>query len=266
MIRILESSTDKLKIKQYPANQWLAFIFLSLLSIIAAYHIFFQSPIDSSLICTKNFLNQTNCQLIESALLNHDLTDRQIKNVKEPHKTISGRSNVIWLATDINIWRGKIQNIYYHSSLFLDPFLYRTNKQVSTEINKLNSFINSPKDSQKLKIERKVPKLFLVIVWMMILPLSLPVVFIIIFPVVTYSFNAKANSLTVAETLLFSTEEKEYSLENFKIKSKIDDKEPSIVLTIGDGQFIFKEFTGEKNLPKILELIKPFTTMSAKAS
>ncbi|MEL6928473.1 MAG: hypothetical protein AAFO95_07555 [Cyanobacteria bacterium J06600_6] len=96
MLRIVESSPKLLKLKQYPANQWLVFIFAALLSILAAYHTFFQSPISSSLFCTKDFFNITNCRLIESALLNPNLTDRQIKNIKEPHKqTIGGKSNVI---------------------------------------------------------------------------------------------------------------------------------------------------------------------------
>ena len=262
MIRIIESSAKQLKFKQYPANQWLAFIFLALLSILASYHIFFQSPISSSLTCSKDFFNRTNCQLVESALLNHNLTDKQIKNVKEPHrKTIEGRSNVIWLATDIKIWHGRIQNVYYPSSLFLDPFLYRTNRQVSTEIEKLNSFINSSQNGETLTIERKVPKLFFVLAWILILPLVLPIVFILICPTVTYYFDLETNSLTIVEKILFSPEETAYPLKDLKIISKIKDKDPSIVLTINDEtKYILKEFAREKELPKILKLIKPFTT------
>ena len=228
----------------------------------------FQSPINSSLVCSKDFLNRTNCQLIESALLNPNLTNRQIKNVKEPHrKTIEGRSNVIWLATDIKIWHGRIQNVYYPSSLFLDTFLYRTNRQVSTEIEKLNSFINSSRNGETLTIERKVPKLFFILVWILILPLVLPIIFIFICPIVTYDFDLKTMSLSVAERILFSLEETAYSLKDLKIISKIQDKEPSMVLIAKDRrEYIIKDFRKEKVLPKILEFIKPFATTLAKAN
>jgi len=265
MIRIIENSANKLTIKQYPANSWLVCIFAALLSSFLGYYTFFQSPISSYLVCTKDFFNQTNCELIESALLNHDLNDRQIENIKDPHKTISSRSNVILLTTGINIWRRKIQNIYYPSSLFLDPFLYRTNKQVSTEINKLNDFIKRPRDSQTLTIKREIPKPFLIIVWIQIIPVSLPIVFIFTFSIQTYCFNLRDRNFIVAETIFFATEEQEYSLKDLKVISKIDNTEPSIVLTINNKQeYILKDLVGEKELPKILKLIEPFTTMPYK--
>lgn len=124
MIITIESTIERLKIKQYPASQWQAFILLALLSILSSYHMFFQSPIFSSLTCSKDFFNRTNCQLVESAILNPNLTDRYIKNVKKPYKKSGRKNNVIWLTTNIRIWHRKIQNILSSSQSFFDPFLY----------------------------------------------------------------------------------------------------------------------------------------------
>ena len=267
MIRIIENSANKLTIKQYPANQWLIFIFASLLCVFLLYQILFQSPITSSLICTKDFLNRTNCELIESAVFDRNLTDRHIKNIKEPHRKIGGRNTAIFLKTDINIWYGNIKNVYYPSSLVSDPFLARSNKHVLAEIEKLNSFIDRPRDSKTLTIERAVPKPFCIIGWMSILPLLLPPVFIFILPIQTYCFNLRDLSFAVAETIFFSTEEQEYSLKDLKLISKIDNTEPSIVLTINNKQeYLLKDLVGEKELPKILKLIKPFITMPDKTN
>lgn len=136
-----------------------------------------------------------------------------------------------------------------------------SNKQVSAEIEKLNTFINSSPNELTLTIERKIPKLFSIFAWMLILPLLLPILFLILYPVTTYSFNLETDSLAIAETILFSTEEKIYSLNQLKIISKNEDKYPSIILAIDDEtEYTLKDIAGEKELPKIQKLIKPFTT------
>ncbi|MEL6929776.1 MAG: hypothetical protein AAFO95_14200, partial [Cyanobacteria bacterium J06600_6] len=104
-------------------------------------------------------------------------------------------------------------------------------------------------------------RLFFSIVWMLILPFSLPILFLFIYPVTTYSFNSEENSFVVAETMLFSTEEIKYALKHLKVIPKTKDKALFIVLTIKDErEYILKEFAREKELPKILKLIKPFIT------
>ena len=267
MIKIVETSANKLKFKQYPANQWLAFIFLLLLGILVAYHILFQSPISSSLSCSKDFFNRTNCQLVESAFLNHNLTNKHINNIKEPRKTNGRRNNAIWLATDIKIWHGKIQNVYYPSSFSSDPFLYRTNRQVFMEIEKLNKFINGYGSDSLLTIQREVPKSFSILIWIYAIPFLLPAVWIILFPITTYSFDLKSNKITVLETILWSSKERQYPLESLTVISKIEQEESSIALIVKAKQeYILKDFGREKVLPKILELIKPFTTISANAN
>jgi|GEM_PF-5983724 len=267
MIRIIESSADKLRIKQCPANSWIVCIFAALLSAFLGYYTFFQSPISSSLVCTKDFFNRTNCELIESAVFDRNLTDRHIKNIKEPRIKIGGRNTSIFLKTDINIWHGNIKNLYYPSSLVSDPFLARSNKLVLAEIEKLNSFIERPRDSQTLTIERAVPKPFCIIGWMSILPLLLPPVFIFILPIQTYCFNLRDRNFSVAKTIFYTTEKKEYSLKDLKVISRIDNTEPSIILTVNNKQeYILKDLVREQELPKVLKLIKPFITTPAKAN
>ena len=257
MIRIIKSSKDRLIIRQYPANKWLAFIFLAFLSVLFFYHSFFQSPISSSLICYKGFLGTTNCELIESALLNQDLTHKYIKNIKEPHKHFSSRNNVIWLKTEIKVWHGRIKNVYYPSSWFLDPFLYRTDKQVLSEVEKLNNFIHNRSNLQKLTITRKVPAVFSIIVWILLLPMSLPLVFLFILPVYTYCFDLQTNRLSITETILFTPNKEIFSLEGLKILLKMDNNESSIVLeTTSEKTYTLNDFVTEREAPHIFALLK----------
>ena len=116
----------------------------------------------------------------------------------------------------------------------------------------MNNFINS-KNSQILTIKKEALKIFSIIIKLLILLLSLPVLLIVIYPITTYSFNSKKNSWTVTDTALSSTK-------------KTNNQEFPILLIINDRQEYIKDFKEEKVLPKILELIKPFTTVSAKNS
>lgn len=98
----------------------------------------------------------------------------------------------------MRLWHGSIKNIYYPSNWFFDPALHRSNRHVTKEISKLNNFIHS-RNKQTLSISREVSPLFSILAVILVLPCSLPLVFIFIYPITTYSFEPSINKLTIKE-------------------------------------------------------------------
>ena len=256
MIRVKNKDKEQLTIKQYPTKLWFAFIFLLLFTLTLSFYSFCKSPIYSSLNCTKSLFNSTNCELIESALLNKQLTHQYIENIKKPEKA-SGRSNVIWLKTEVKIWHGRIKNIYYPSNWFFDPALYRTNRQVTEEISKLNNFIHD-KHQQQLIIERKVHFWFYVIVWFLVLPTLLPIIIIFIYPIKTYIFEPLNNKLLIKEFIPL-TKEKVVSSKKLETIKLIKDRNKSILIKANDKEIAKFNFYSESKLSEIFILIKHYT-------
>ena len=255
MIKVVASNEEQLIIKHYPTKLWLAFIFWLIFSFTLYCYTLFQSPIYSSLTCTKSFFNNTNCELVESALLDDRLTHQYINNVSKPRKS-GGKSNTIWLKTEARLWHGSIKNIYYPSNWFFDPALQRSNKHVTEEISKLNNFIHS-RDKQTLTISREVPPLFSILVIILVLPCSLPLVFIFILPITTYSFECSTSKLTIKEfiPLLRKKTVSFEELNNLQLKTDRD----SILLKVKDKEIgNFNDFASKEEYLEVLELIKQY--------
>lgn len=255
MIRVRNKDKEQLTIKQYPTNQWWISIFLLLFILTLNYYGFYKSPIYSTLNCTKDLFYSTNCELIESALLNEKLTYQYIENIKKPEKA-SGRSNVILLKTELKIWHGRIKNIYYPSNWFFDPALYRTDRQVTEEISKLNDFIKN-KHQRQLIIERKVAFLFHIIVWFLLLPTLLPIIFIFIYPIKTYIFEPLNNRLLIKEFIPL-TKEETVSNENLETIEIITDANKSISIKANDKEVGKIDFDSESEFTEILASIKQY--------
>ncbi|MEM7758388.1 MAG: hypothetical protein AAF298_09725 [Cyanobacteria bacterium P01_A01_bin.40] len=255
MIKIKENNQDKFVIRQYPVKYWLAFSFLFILSLIFCCHIVFQAPISSSLTCTKSLFNTNNCELIESALLNKNLTHKSIKNIHHPQKTFARKNNPIYLKIDYKY----LTKIYYPSGWIIDPFLYRTNKQVAREITQLNNFINSWDSNQKIVINRKVPPVFHIVIWLLLLYPLLPVIIVFIYPVTTYYFDADENTLTVEENILFSRNRESYVLSKLKITSLVKHREVLILLKLDKQKnYTFNDFIDADEASKFFNLLKKF--------
>ena len=255
MIKLLPTNREQLIIKHYPIKIWLASIFLLIFSFTLYCYTLFKSPIYSSLTCTKDFLNNTNCELVESALLDERLTHQYINNVSKPRKA-GGRSNTIWLKTEARLWHGSIKNIYYPSNLFFDPALQRSNRKVTEEISELNNFIHS-RDKQTLTISRKVPFLFSILAVILVLPCSLPLVFTFIFPITTYYFKSSTTKLTIKEFIpLVRKETVSFEeLNNLELKTDRD----SILLKVKDREIgNFNDFASKEEYLEVLELIKQY--------
>lgn len=253
MIKVIAKNEDITIIKHYPTKIWLAFISASLLIFTIYNYTLFQSPIYSSLTCTKNIFNNTNCELVESALLKDRLTHQYINNVSKPRKA-GGRSNTIWLKTEARLWHGSIKNIYYPSNWFFDPTLQRSNKHVTEEISKLNNFIRS-REKQTLTINREVSPLFSILVVIMLLPCFLPLISILICPITTYSFERSTNKLAIKEFIPLERKET-VRLEKLDNVQLVTDRE-FILLKVKDREICnFNNFTSEEEYLELLELIK----------
>lgn len=261
MIKVLATNGEQLIIKHYPTKFWLAFSFAFIFGFILYCYTLFQSPIYSSLTCTKDFFNNTNCKLVESALLNDRFTHQYINNVSKPRKA-GGRSNTILLKTEARLWHGSIKNVYYPSNLFFDPALQRSNKYVTEEISELNNFIHS-RDQQTLTISREVSPLFSILAGILVLPCSLPLVFILIFPITTYYFKSSTTELTIKEFIPLVRKET-VSLEKFNNVQLTTDRD-SILLEVKDKEIgNFNDFTSKEEYLEVLELIKQYIPAIAK--
>lgn len=259
MIRTLESDRDKLIIKDYPLRWWLAFIFLAMLIIICNYYLFFILPVSSSLTCTKNFLNTTNCELVESSVFNKNLTHQTITNIYKVKQGIGSKSNSILLKTKIKL-RGYIKNIYFPSRSLIRTKLYRSKNQLQREIEQINNFIHSWNNKTPI-LNVKMPPLFFLVIWLMPLTILVPLTVIFICPIITYTFESQKNSLTIQELILFSTEEKRYSLNKLEIDFSIekDDRHPSIsIKTDRDKTYTINDFENKVEAIKLLKSLKKF--------
>ncbi len=263
MIKIIECSEDKLIIKDYPTNYWFAFFVLAVLAIALNYYFLFLSPTSSSLTCTKGFLNTTNCQLLETSFLNKDLTHKTITNIQKPRKVFGYRVRKIWLKTEINILGDGIKNVYYPNSNIFDPYLYRTDREVR-DIDRLNDFIHN-RNEQSLKLERKMPTGFYVVIWLVPVTILLPILVIFIYPIITYSFYSQRNSLTIRETIFFSLQEKTYSLNELEISSTIENEEKKqsiISIKVDSGKtYKINDFINKAEAINLLKLLNRFVSI-----
>ena len=262
MIKIIKSNKNELIIKQYPLNHWLVCGLLFILVVFFNYHIFFQSPISSTLTCNKGLFNTNNCELNESALLKKNLTHKLIKNINHPKKRFASRNNAIYLKTEY----ANMKIFYYPSSWIIDPFLDRTDRQVAKEVDQLNDFINSWNSNQKLVIKRKVPHIFFILIWLLfIFTTPLPIFIVFIAPITIYFFDLHNNSFAINETILFSSKEKGYALSKLKIASLIKNQEQVISLkTNEDKTYIFNNFINETEAFNLFELLKKIVAIKTK--
>ena len=269
MIRIIDSSEDKLILKDYPINYWSAFIFSFVLLIILEYCVLFLSPNSSTLICTKSFLNTTNCELIETSFFNKNLTHKTITNIQKPRIAFNGRVGKIWLKTEIDLWHG-IKNVYYPNSSAFGLSLYNINQQVRLDIEKLNNFIHSWNTNKVLTIQRPIRRRekkvsFVFNIFGLILLgsiLIIPLVVIFIIPITTYSFDSPKNSLTIKKLIFFSVKKQSYPLNQLLITSSLENKEekqPSISIKLElEKTQIINDFENKAAALKLLNLIKNF--------
>ena len=273
MIKIIENSKDKLIFKDYPINYWLAFIFVFVLIIILDYYVLFLSPNSSSLICTKSFLNTTNCELIETSFFNKNLTHRTITNVQKPRIAFGGRVGKIWLKTEIDIWHG-IKNVYYPNSSIFGLRLYNINQQVRLDVKKLNNFIQSWNTNKVLIIQRPIritdkqpsPILnffsLLLLGLILILPLFVSIIVIFIVPITTYTFDSQKNTLSIREIIFFTAKETSYPLNKIVVTSSIENKEekqPSISIKLEQAKTqTINDFKNKEEALNLLNSLKNF--------
>ncbi|MEM8675345.1 MAG: hypothetical protein AAGF83_15940, partial [Cyanobacteria bacterium P01_G01_bin.67] len=152
-----------------------------------------------------------------------------------------------------------LKKIYYPSGWIIDPFLYRTDKQVVKEVTQLDNFINSWDSNQKIVISRKVPPVFHVVIWLLLLSTLLPVVIVFIYPVATYYFDLNENNLTVEENILFSRNRESYVLSQLKITSLVKHREVLILLkTDKHKNYTFNDFIDANEASKLFKLLKKF--------
>ena len=263
MIKIIERSEDKLVIKDYPTNYWFAFFVLTILAIALNYYFFFLSPASSSLTCTKGIFNTTNCQLLERSFFHKELTHKTITNVQKPRKVSGYRVGKIWLKTEISVWGGGIKNIYYPNSNIFGPYLYRTDREVSQDLDRLNNFIHS--QDKQLRLNRKMPSVFYIVAWLFPFTILPPILAIFIYPIITYTFYTQQNILTIKELVFFSPKEEKYSLEKLKISSTIENrniKQRSLSIKI-DSEKTYKidDFTNETEALNLLKLLSQFVAI-----
>ena len=277
MIRIITNSQNKFIFKDYPTKYWLAFVFLFILILLLDYYVLFLSPNSSSLICTKRFLNTTNCELIETSFFNPNLTHKTITNIQKPRIAFGGRVGKIWLKTEIDFWGGSIKNIYYPSSGIFGLRLYNINQQVRLDVEKLNNFIQNRNSNKVLIIQRprrttnkqlsSIFNIFRILLVSLILgfPLFIPVIVIFIVPITTYSFDSQKDILTVKQFILFSTEEKSYPLNQLAIISLVENKEekqPSISIKLERAKTqTINDFKNKAEAINLLNLLKNFVPL-----
>ena len=82
MIKFIENSDTKLKFVSYPILKFWSFL-LVLIIFIPLLYWFFLSSSSSSLNCQRTFLNRVDCQLQESSLLNLNVTQTDIINLRK---------------------------------------------------------------------------------------------------------------------------------------------------------------------------------------
>ena len=119
MIKFIEISETKLKFAVYPNLKLIGcFIALAVCIPWLIYSLCF-SQINSSLICHKTALNHVDCQLSESSLFNHHLSEVKIKNLRKADKPFFRKSSVIALKANPNLLSLNIlgfQKTYYYPS------------------------------------------------------------------------------------------------------------------------------------------------------
>ncbi len=260
MIIIKENNKDRLIIKDHPAKYWLAFMFLAILIIIDNYYLFFLFPISSSLTCNKVFLNTANCELVESSLINKNLTHRTVANIHKAKQGTYGQSHSILLKTEIRL-KGNIKNIYFPSRSLIRTHLYRSNRKLQRNIKQINDFIHSW-NNQTLILNKKMPSLFFIVVWLMPLPILVPLTAIFIYPIVAYSFDSQKNSLTIQELIFFSPEEKRFYLNELKISSSVENKAQKYlavyIKTSKEKTYEINDFENKEEALNLLKLLSQY--------
>ena len=159
MIKFLEQSQTKLIFECYPIKTWINLLIMFTVFTLCLYFTVFISPIDSKLICHKTVLNRVDCQLQESSLLNSNLTQTTIKNVRKAELVFFRKSNQIALITSSNFLFMNIPNLkkkYFYPSnmLALTNFSIRFSRQNS--IREINKFLEIYSQDKTLIIEQSL--------------------------------------------------------------------------------------------------------------
>ena len=259
MIIIVESSDKKLILKDYPFRGWLAFICLGIFVVLCNYQAFFRTPIHSYLNCRKEIFNSISCELIESSLLNNDLTSKTVSNIYEAKKVQGSKSNVIKLEQHTNIWNSRGKKVYYPSNSYFGPYLYRTNRQVDLEISQIDDFVHNWDNNQTLTLTREISWLSLIFLLLLLSTIIIPLVAIIMQPIVTYLFDLQKKSLIIEELIFFSPKETMFSLNELEIGFSIKNQRKSIILKPNlETSYVLNDFENEGELLNILNLLNQF--------
>ena len=146
MIKFIENSDKKLKFVSYPITNFFNYLVILFIFVPLLYWGLYLSPIYSSLTCQRTFLARIDCQLKEKSILNSDLREIDIKNVKKVgmHHPGSNDSRIIIKANPhppyLHI--NRFQKTYFYPSNSFSLVLFRN-------FNPLNWF-GSPNQNRQL--------------------------------------------------------------------------------------------------------------------
>lgn len=197
--------------------------------------------------------------MIESSLLNNDLTSKTVSNIYEAKKVFGSKSNVIKLEQHTNIWNSRGKEVYYPSNSYLSPYLYRTNRQVDLEISQIDNFVHNWDNNKTLTLTREISWLSLIFLLLLPCTIIIPLVAIIMQPIVTYLFDLQKKSLIIEELIFFSPKETMFSLNELEINFSIKNQEKPIILKPNpETSYVLNDFKNEDELLNILNLLNQF--------
>ena len=256
MIKILKNDEKTITIKKYPFEQSLLYIFIPIIISAVVYQACVYESLSSSLTCTKNWLNTTNCQIQESSWLNPNLIEQKVTNLKHVEKAVSGRSRRIFLKREIRL-RGNMANVYFpHSSLLFH--LYGSNYQLSLDVDKINSFIAEGKRSEVLTIDKQPSLIFYKFFVGIFLLFSIvgDAMAILLTPVTEFSFNFIDKKVAINETALLNRNKKYYSFDELKIVPYNAGKQIGFSIKSQEKYYYIDSFETETDVIDILVKLK----------
>lgn len=257
MINIIENTNKNLTLKDYPFKHWLAFICFTIFVVIVNYTILFKTPIYSSLTCDRDWFNRVNCELVESALLKHNLRHQTINNISNsPYILKNGR---ILLNREMDLLHNRVKNNYFPSHSFLgffDIYLYRFRGQAVNEVKQIKNFIHSQTKEYKLKITRKLFPLFYIPLLLLPATILIGIFATLMQPITTYTFDFQQKNLTVLKKSKLIADRKSYSTDELSITS-IDEIKSSIVLnTNNQTSYLLNDFQNKQQASEIIDTLQ----------
>ena len=258
MIEVIYNDDRRLILKDRPPKHWIAFILGLAIAIIINCQLFSVFTIYSSLTCNKNWLKQTNCELIEYSVFKSNIKHQEIDNIGIPKGIQKG--GTIWLGTEVDLLHNRIKNVYYPSYTFLglfDIYLYRFRGQALQELNKITEYVRDRHTKKDLILTRTTPIFFYISFLLLLLLVTYPIFIISFQPDRIYNFDFQEKHLAVKYLQLkFACEDETHPFESLSIESPtISNKNQDISISLYAGKYKILTCDRFHNKQEILKAI-----------